>query len=659
MSSRRGVLTWIAVPLAGLLLAPSFHRGWTRVETDFPNYYTAAVLARRHMPLERFYDWTWFQRQMNYTGTERQLGGYIPQTPLTMLPMLPMSGLPPQNAKQVWLLSGLIFLALSAVLIAQIIEASPAMILLLAVAGYASLESNFLLGQYYIFLLFLMTSGVWCLLRRSAFTGGFVMGAACMLKLYTAPFLFYFAWKRQWRALAGMLAACTGLGLLSVAWFGWDANLFYLNYVFPRASENAILDPFHPATGTFTNFLRRMFVNEPELNPHPLIEAPFVFFFLRPFLTMAVLVAPLLAMRRDREITKPEIAWFLVAILLASPNTASYVFLVLLLPVALLMSGTSRRWALTALGAFILLCVPLRPAWSWMFPKVWLLLGLFVWAGREHWRNLRVRPVVVALALVAAASLWSALGHQRSRERAPASHFESVLMRPSSIYASSPAVSSAGIVFESMGAGGYVLSRTMGFDGHAFHPAVPASGTPIFFELVSHGHSRIMSFEPRTKSLEALTPEAINATHPAVTASGDRLAFIAGGTLHILGHGELATPRPVEEAAWFPLGRHLAISVRGIVYDSADGKRLAAGISGEQGEPAVSPDGTRLALTVTRGGIRHVWVEELSTQAARDVTGGDCNSYAPAWGLDSRELIFASDCGRGLGLPRLYRTPLR
>jgi Tol biopolymer transport system component len=255
--------------------------------------------------------------------------------------------------------------------------------------------------------------------------------------------------------------------------------------------------------------------------------------------------------------------------------------------------------------------------------------------------------------------LWSAFAHQRSREREPASHFQPVLLQPSSIYASRPAVSSAGIVFESMGAGGYVLSRTMGFDGHAFHPAVPASGSPIFFELVSRGHSRIMSFEPRTKVLSALTPEALNATHPAVTASGDRLAFIAGGTLRILGQGELATPRPVEEAAWFPLGRHLAISARGAVYDSADGKPLAPGIPGEQGEPAVSPDGMRLALTVTRRGIRHVWVEELSTKAARELTGGDCNSYAPAWEADSGGLIFASDCGRGLGLPRLYRAPLR
>jgi hypothetical protein len=68
-----------------LFLATSFRAGWNRAETDFPNYYTAAVLVRKGEPLRKFYDWTWFQRQMNYAGVEAQLGSYVPQTPVTML----------------------------------------------------------------------------------------------------------------------------------------------------------------------------------------------------------------------------------------------------------------------------------------------------------------------------------------------------------------------------------------------------------------------------------------------------------------------------------------------------------------------------------------------------------------------------------------------
>src|SRR4029077_500107 len=86
---------WRFVALTTLLffLATSFRAGWQRDETDFPNYYTAAVLVREGKPLRNFYDWTWFAREMNKAGLEGQLGNYFPHTPLTMLPMVEFAGL--------------------------------------------------------------------------------------------------------------------------------------------------------------------------------------------------------------------------------------------------------------------------------------------------------------------------------------------------------------------------------------------------------------------------------------------------------------------------------------------------------------------------------------------------------------------------------------
>src|SRR6516165_10539740 len=93
-----------------LFLAGPFLGGWMNAETDFPNYYPAAVLVREHQPLHRFYDWTWFARQMNYAGNGTQIGAYTPQTPLTMLPMVALAGFPPQTAKRIWLVCDLLFL---------------------------------------------------------------------------------------------------------------------------------------------------------------------------------------------------------------------------------------------------------------------------------------------------------------------------------------------------------------------------------------------------------------------------------------------------------------------------------------------------------------------------------------------------------------------
>ena len=121
-------------------------------ETDFPNYYTAAVLVRRGVPLRDYYDWTWFQRQMNYAGI-RQLGAYLAQTPITMLPIVPMAGFPVQTAKQIWLLLNLAFLAATLWMLSKATQIRIECIATLMFLGYGSLRSNFLLGQYYVFCL--------------------------------------------------------------------------------------------------------------------------------------------------------------------------------------------------------------------------------------------------------------------------------------------------------------------------------------------------------------------------------------------------------------------------------------------------------------------------------------------------------------------------
>lgn len=109
----RLVLRLVGLLTFTMVLLTAFRAGWTRAETDFPNYYTAAVLVRHGQPLRKFYDWTWFARQMNYAGIERAIGAYTPQTPLTMLPIVPLPSLPVQRAKQIWLLCDLAFLGIT------------------------------------------------------------------------------------------------------------------------------------------------------------------------------------------------------------------------------------------------------------------------------------------------------------------------------------------------------------------------------------------------------------------------------------------------------------------------------------------------------------------------------------------------------------------
>jgi len=272
--NRKSSLNLLAFLALLIFLATSFRAGWTRSETDFPNYYTAAWLVSRGAPLRNYYDWTWFQRQMNYAGVECQLGGYIPQTPLTMVPMIGLASFPPQTAKRIWLTLNVGFLAATVYLLSRLTRFTVAQMSLLAFGGYGSLHVNFLLGQYYIFLLFVLTMAFYALERENEGAGGVLFGAAFALKLYGGPFFLYLIVKRRWKAAAFMAVAVLALALLAIAIFGWRDVEYFATQIFPRAVQGETLDPYHPGNGTLSTLLRRTLIIEPELNPQPLWNAP-------------------------------------------------------------------------------------------------------------------------------------------------------------------------------------------------------------------------------------------------------------------------------------------------------------------------------------------------------------------------------------------------
>jgi len=590
----RHVVMGLVLVAAAASLGTAFRAGWYRSETDFPNYYTAAVLVRKGAPLHNYYDWPWFQRQINYAGIEGQLGGYTPQTPVTMLPILPLSGFPPQIAKRLWLTCNLAFLGATIWLLSRVTRFRYAPLAVLALAAWGSLRTNFLLGQYYVFLLFLLTLAFYWIHRGRPIAGGLVMGLAFGLKLYGAPFLLFFVLKRRWRAAAGMAGGAAALGLLAIVIFGWQEVAYYVAQVLPRSLSGETIDPYNAGNNTLSTLFRRAFVMEPELNPHPIVNAPWAYFLLQASVTLSILILPMLMLRQSDK-PKRDFAWFMVALLLASPNTASYTFTLLLLPIALLLDEASVGESCVLLACYLLLTAPMPAGWARLFPKVWLLLVIAVVAGRHYRHALRWRTVLATAALIVCAGGVTAAARMAAYHREPARIFERIGLERGALYSSSPAAIRSGIVYESMGEKHYVLRWAhdgridrFAFDGEALAPMALSPDGPIQFELVAHRASVSMLLDPYTGQVV-----------PQFAPVNDK-------------------PR----------------------------------------DPLPSPDGKWLAFTVIRRGTRQVSLRRTDRSWAGELTGGNCNSFSPAWALDSAAVYFASDCGRGLGLPALYRADL-
>lgn len=589
---KRWVTRLLALIATVGFLATSFRAGWKQRETDFPNYYTAAVLVRKGQPLRQYYDWTWFQRQMNYAGIENQLGGYVPQTPVTMFPMVPIAGFSVQTAKRIWLICNVGFLTAAIWLLSCVTHFSIAEISLLAFAGYGALHRNFLLGQYYVFLLFLLVAGFYFLSRSRPRSAGLAFGSACALKLYGAPFLLYFAAKRERRPVAGFIAGALCFLLAAIAVFGWRDVIYFATHILPRTMQGETGDPYNPGNGTISTLLRRTFIAEAELNPHPVFNAPFIFFLLQPLVVLGVLVFPLLAIRKSSDVNR-DFAWYFIAMMLASPNVASYTFILLLLPILLLLEDSGALERVVLIASYVLLTLPLRPVWSFLFPKLWLLMFLFAVVGRRYLRFIKLRPAAITAAFIMLAAVLSAQLRLTAYHLEPPQRWERVATERGAIGSSSPAIVRSGIVYESVGTLHYILRWLHGgqiegfsFDGEALDPVPMSADGPVQFELVAHGTSTTMLLDPVTKAL---------------------------------------------------------------LMQAGSAPRIAASSAG-------SPDGKWIAFTGTVAGATQIFLRPVTGTKAVSLTGGYCNSSSPAWDLDSKSIVFASDCGRGVGLPSLYRA---
>ena len=670
----------VAVVSFGWFLFDAFARGWSQTTTDFPNYYTAARLTPDHAPLRSFYSYPAFQREIGRAGVGMQLGGYIPQTPLTMVPLIPLASLKPLQAKRAWLVLNLGFLGLTLWLLSSITRFNLVQLWLAVFLGYGALRQNFVLGQYYVLLLAILTVAVYGLLRSFERSAGAAFASAFSLKLYGAPFLLFLAAKRQFRATGAFIVAALLSLAFATAMFGWDAVTFYATQVLPRSLAGETLNPYHPGINTFTTLLRELFIAEPELNPHPLLNSPAAFVFLQCAFTLTILLVPVLAAwNRPGPATRTDLAWWSIVLLLVSPNTALYTFVLLVVPVVLLLDELPRRHWLYILVPYFFLALPLRPPWDLLFPKAWLLLFLFLRVGLDHLKLIDRTVAAFAAAGILVACCGAAILTTKFPEE-PAALARPIATQQGAIYASSPVVTATGIFYETIAYESGAQERyavrhwdgnrfeTVPADFHAFHPSAPDSGVKVYFERFSSGRSSIALFDFETHRHETVTTGLPDPREPAISHDGRTLAFVTGAELYVSdGHSsrKLGTQTPARDPS-FESGDRKLLYVGGkpprwqiVRIDLATGENeMLIDDATELASPSISPDHKRLAYASLRTGSWQVWIKDLASRRDVEVTKGRCNSMAPAWALDSLEIVFSSDCKRGLNLPALFSMPV-
>ena len=296
------------------------------------------------------------------------------------------------------------------------------------------LNKNFLYGQYYVLLLFVLTLACWCYIHEKKFMSGLIVGLGFGLKLFPLLYLVYFLRKRDLKAFAGGIVGGVGAAIASIAVFGWQANRVLVNQVLPWTLRGEGLDPYNLSSASITTLLHRLFIYEPQLNPSPAIHSAWIFAVLFPLAQTLfhLLPALLLAEPNNANPRRLQLEWsaILLGSLVISTLPAGYHFTLLILPVCLMWEIVEEQAGFAATLSLLLIYAAIGyPGWKMIgaasrftlfsVPRLYVvvLLCFFAyWLLASHKRNVERRGDTLlwagALALLMFLNIASGLRHQ-------------------------------------------------------------------------------------------------------------------------------------------------------------------------------------------------------------------------------------------------------
>lgn len=672
------------VLLAALFLGHALWPAWRSLNTDFPNYYLAAALYRRNIPLDRIYEWRWFQRQNDIVGIRDGIVGFAPNPPICALPIAPLTGFTPLAAKRVWLILNLGLLTLALWFLRQTTTLGWRRLVLITLLCVVPLHANFLFGQLYVVVLSLICAAYYAAMRRQHFASGLLWAMAAALKLFPATALVFFVWKKNWRAVGGFLAGIIMLSGISVATLGLEVHRVFLTQVLPQAGRGDWLAPYELWRNSFTTLWSRLFLFEPQLNPSPLVNSPVLYAVFMATTTTALVFAFLWSARHQDEPSALEWAAIVPLELLLSSTTGSYHPTVLIFSAIVgidaLRANSNRHSAMALFLLFVVGCAPIPAPLSGIFPLTRLvaLVALYILLLHKTATKLPSRfPSQLTAAACAVFILLMILNRGQLRNRS--SDFPLRLSsNGSAVSAGNPVPVGRNIVFVDMQKNKYSpvvvegnAVRTIPVSGDILAVA-GASNSNVFYADIAGPQASILGVGVNGETTVSIP---LLAGHdPALSPNGQWISYLEDrnqlAEVWLSPTTEGSSPQLIVPGTFHPLeatvsssGNVIAsvgsVSRPYLVVVKHDTGRIEQmkEIQGSIRYPAVSADGQRLAFSRLEGGSWHLIVRNLATGVEQQLTQASCNAISPAW-QDAQTLLYASDCGRGVGLSAIVRMKL-
>ncbi len=671
-------------------------RAWRTLNTDFPNYYISARLAHEGYDMSRMYEWPWIEREKDHRAVDIRVIGLLPITPFSTLVMWPLTGLAPLTAKHIWILLNLIFLIPIGWMLRSMTGLSYQRVALVLALCFP-LHRNLSYGQFYVFLLLLVVAACWAYLRGFRAFAGVLVAVAAACKIFPIVFIIFFIRRRDWRALSWSAVAGLAAAALSVAVFGWNVHRTYLHEILPWTLHGEGMPPY-VATASISGVLHRLFLSEPQWNPHPWHSSPLCYALMLPALQMLVLAPAILLIRReDNTCNRVLLEWsaLLTASLAISTVPASYNFVLMALPVCvvatLLLQREQYGWLVALLILYLGICFPMPSQDKMTGPMILLqvlrlplmlalVLGIYalLWrypsarsASRDWTRSVWATGMAISVVFATLSTFH--------RERAVREEYAYRLpLQAQGFLNASPRPTGTGVRYVAFTFSGYHLV-TEGQNNVWTDASINSPDDLSFTSSLGNMRPENILIEralgPRSQVVDLQMPSHVvvdDAREPMLSADGHSLAFVSDdhgrGRLRVrrafqsdaASESALTPPSLDVYEASFVSDREYAFSAvehgRAPQIYLSDATHANAPLAlRESRYPALSPDGRWLAYSRLDHGVWNLWLRDQGTGATRRVSDVPCNQIEPAWEDDSKTLLYSTDCGRSLWFTAVAR----
>ncbi len=358
-------------------------------------------------PLKFYQDSHFFNTEIRQCETGVFLENYAPVPPFSLLFYIPFTFFKLSIAKLLFNLLGLFVFCFSLNRLINTTKFFSLWFYFLPIIFLQPLFSNFHHGQTYLIITALFFEFYIALQNDQKVKLGWIVVLLFALKIFPAFIALILIFKKEWEAIQWVAFFSAILSTICYFAIGSGAINYYYLDVFPRLAANDITAPFYFYNQSFYTFLLNAFVEQPYLNPFPIINAPIIAVVIQLLFCAFIFSFFIKAILKQNL----KISFFITILTLFLLNKYSTVYsLILLFPVIFLIREISvKKIMLLSIILMVICNIPVYKLAGtplvFQYPRVWLLIILFIFLIIALKPGFELKYFIISIVIFALPSL--------------------------------------------------------------------------------------------------------------------------------------------------------------------------------------------------------------------------------------------------------------